>query len=202
LSDEQFALKGRPYPVDESRPASDLRVGFVGLGMQGAPMAHRVIAAGFPTTLWARRQTTLEPFAGTASQIVPSLPELGARSDMVCICVFADDDVEEVLTGADGILAGMQPGSLVAVHSTVSPHTCEALAVTAQACGVTLIDAPVSGSAPAAAAGRLLVMVGGGDAACERARPVLAAFGDPVIHVGPLGSGQLAKLVKRRPLSQ
>jgi 3-hydroxyisobutyrate dehydrogenase-like beta-hydroxyacid dehydrogenase len=187
--------------VDEGRPTTDIRVGFVGLGMQGAPMARRVIDGGFPTTLWARRAETLEPFADATCEIVDTLPEVGARSDVVCICVFGDEDVEEVLTGDKGILAGMRDRSVVAVHSTVSPHTCQALAATAHAHGVSVIDAPVSGSAPAAAAGRLLVMVGGSDADYERARPVLATFGDPVIHVGPLGSGQLAKLVHNVVLS-
>lgn len=172
-----------------------VRVGFVGLGSQGAPMARRIIEAGFPVTLWARRAETLAPFAGTAAATAGSPAELGAAVDLACVCVLADGDVEQVVAGPAGLLAGMRPGGVIAVHSTVHPDTCAALADQAAGHGVTLIDAPVSGGAPAAQAGRLLVMAGGDAAAVERARPVFAAYGDPVVHVGPVGAGQRAKLI-------
>lgn len=172
-----------------------IRVGFIGLGSQGAPMARRIIDAGFPLTLWARRPATLEPFAGTPAKPAGSPAELAAASDLVCLCVVGDADVEEVLGGGQGVLAGLAGGGVVAVHSTVHPDTCQRLAGQAAERGVTLIDAPVSGGGPAAAEGRLLVMVGGDAAAAERCRPVFASYGDPVVHLGPLGSGQAAKLL-------
>ncbi len=171
-----------------------MKVGFVGLGMQGAPIAERIIAAGYPTTLWARRPAALEPFAGTVA-VAPSLPELGAAVDLVGVCVFTDSDVEEVLGGPSGLLAGMRPGSIVAIHSTVNPETSRRMAELAAAGGVRVVDAPVSGSAPAARAGRLLVMVGGDGDVVARARPVFETFGNPVVHVGEVGAGQLVKLV-------
>jgi 3-hydroxyisobutyrate dehydrogenase-like beta-hydroxyacid dehydrogenase len=172
-----------------------MRVGFIGLGSQGAPMARRIVAGGFATTLWARRPATLDPFAGTAAAVADSPRALGAASDLVCICVVDDAGVAQVLGGDDGLLSGMQRGSLVAIHSTVHPDTCRRLAARAAERGVELIDAPVSGGGAAADERRLLVMVGGSADAFARAQPVFAAFADPVLHLGPVGSGQTAKLL-------
>lgn len=174
---------------------SDPRVGFIGLGSQGGPMARRIIEAGRPTTLWARRAATLEPFAGTDAAVAASPAELARASDLVCVCVVDDAGVEEVLTAEDGVLAGLGEGGLVAVHSTVHPDTCRRLAAEAAAKGVDMVDAPVSGGGSAAAAGRLLVMAGGEQKAVDRCRPVFASYGDPIVHMGPLGSGQVAKLL-------
>jgi 3-hydroxyisobutyrate dehydrogenase-like beta-hydroxyacid dehydrogenase len=170
-----------------------VRVGFIGLGSQGAPMARRIVDEGFPLTLWARRPESLQPFADTAATRAATPAELGAASDVVGICVVADADVEDVLLRADGVLAGMAPGGVVVVHSTVHPDTCRRLAVAAAGAGVAVVDAPVSGGGAVAAARGLLVMVGGAEADVARCRPVLDTFGDPVLHLGPLGSGQLAK---------
>jgi len=171
------------------------RVGFVGLGSQGGPMARRIVDAGYQTTLWARRSQTLDAFADTPAQVASSLPEMGAASDLVGICVVNDSDVRTVLLGPDGILSGMAAGGIIVVHSTVSPATCREIADVARAQRVAIIDAPVSGGGRAASIGKLLVMVGGDVADVARATPVMATFGDPVLHIGPLGSGQLAKLI-------
>ena len=120
---------------------------------------------------------------------------MAAGSDLVGICVVDDVDVTEVVTGETGLLAGAAPGTVIAVHSTVHPDTCRMLAERAAERGAVLIDAPVSGSVAAADAGTLLVMVGGTAETAERCRPVFATFGDPVLHVGPIGSAQLAKVV-------
>jgi len=172
-----------------------MRVGFIGLGSQGGPMARRIIEAGYPMTLWARRPASLEPFADTAAMIAGSPAELGAASDLVCLCVVGDADVDEITCGERGLLAAMKPGGVIAVHSTVHPKTCRELAKKAAAQDVSVIDAPVSGGGPAAAAGRLLVMVGGDADVVERCRPVFGTYADPVVHLGGLGSGQTAKLL-------
>jgi 3-hydroxyisobutyrate dehydrogenase-like beta-hydroxyacid dehydrogenase len=169
-----------------------LRVGFIGLGSQGGPMARRIIEAGYPVTLWARRPGTLEPFADTAAKTAGSPAELATASDLVCVCVRDDADTEEVV---DAVLGGLAAGGVIAVHSTVHPGTCRRLAERAQAGGVRLIDAPVSGGAPAAEAGRLLVMLGGDEEAVEFCRPVFGSFGDPILHLGPVGAGQVTKLL-------
>jgi 3-hydroxyisobutyrate dehydrogenase len=169
------------------------RVGFVGVGSQGAPMARRIVDAGFPTTLWARRPATLEPFEDTAAAVAASPAELGAACDVLGVCVVDDAGVDDVLRGPDGALGSMPDGSVVVVHSTVHPATC--LRLQEDFPRLHVLDAPVSGGGHKAAEGELLVMVGGGADVVDRVRPVLATFGDPVLHVGPLGSGQEAKVL-------
>ena len=172
-----------------------MRVGFIGLGSQGGPMARRIVEGGYETTLWARRPATLEPFADTAAKIAESLAELAAASDLVCLCVVGDADIEELTDGEDGLLAAMQPGGVIAVHSTVHPNTCRDLAKRADSQGISIVDAPVSGGGPAASEGRLLVMVGGDADVVERCRPVFETYADPDVHLGDLGSGQTTKLL-------
>lgn len=172
-----------------------MRVGFIGLGSQGAPMARRIVEGGYPTTLWARRAASLEPFSDTAAKFAESPADLGRASDLIGLCVVGDADVEEVIRGDNGVLSGMQPGGVIAIHSTVHPDTCRKLAQDCADRGVSVIDAPVSGGGPAAAAGTLLVMAGGQADVVERCRPVFETYADPVVHLGDLGSGQVTKLL-------
>jgi 3-hydroxyisobutyrate dehydrogenase len=172
-----------------------MRVGFIGLGSQGGPMARRIVEGGYETTLWARREASLEPYADTAAKTAGSPAELAAASDLVCLCVVGDDDVREVLYGESGILAGLASGGIVAIHSTVHPDTCREVADKAAAHGVSVIDAPVSGGGSAAEEGKLLVMVGGDEDVAQRCRPVFATYADPIVYLGPLGSGQLTKIL-------
>ena len=172
-----------------------MRVGFIGLGSQGAPMAARIAGAGFPTTLWARRPEALTPFAESDAKVASSPAELAANSDLVCLCVVGDADVEEVVTGDSGVLSALESGGVIAIHSTVHPKTCHALAEKAAAQGVSVIDAPVSGGGQAAEERRLLVMVGGDTEVVERCRPVFESYADPIVHLGELGSGQTTKLL-------
>jgi 3-hydroxyisobutyrate dehydrogenase-like beta-hydroxyacid dehydrogenase len=172
-----------------------MRVGFIGLGSQGAPMARRIVEGGYETTLWARRPATLEPFADTEAKVAGSPAELAAASDLVCLCVVGDADIDEIAGGERGLLAAMEPGGVIAVHSTVHPNTCRELAKKAAAKGVSVIDAPVSGGGGVASEGRLLVMVGGDADVVERCRPVFATYADAIVHLGELGSGQTTKLL-------
>jgi 3-hydroxyisobutyrate dehydrogenase len=172
-----------------------MHVGFIGLGSQGGPMARRIVDAGYPTTLWARRPATLEPYADTAAHTAGSPAELAADSDLVCLCVVGDADIEQITSGENGVLSTLKPGRVIAVHSTVHPATVRALAERAAQQGVSVIDAPVSGGGPAAAEGRLLVMAGGDAAVVERCRPVFETYANPIVHLGELGSGQTTKLL-------
>ncbi len=172
-----------------------MRVGFIGLGSQGGPMARRIAEAGFETTLWARRQASLEPYADTPAKTASSPAEMAAASDLVCLCVVGDDDVREVIGGENGVLAGLAEGGIIAIHSTVHPDTCQEIAEKAAAQGVSVIDAPVSGGGPAVEEGTLLVMIGGDEDVVDRCRPVFATYADPIVHLGPLGSGQNAKIL-------
>ena len=168
--------------------------GFIGLGSQGAGMAQRMIDMGLPTVLWARTTTALEPFRGRA-EFAADPAELGRKSDVVGICVTDGAAVRDVALGPTGVLAGMAAGSMLAVHSTVGTDECAEIATVAARRAVDVIDAPVSGGGAAAAAGTLTVYVGGAEASVERARPVLESYGDPVLHMGALGSGLRTKLI-------
>jgi 3-hydroxyisobutyrate dehydrogenase-like beta-hydroxyacid dehydrogenase len=159
----------------------------------GGAMVTRLLAAGLPTTLWARRAQSLRQFESDRFHAAASLAELGRRSDVVGICVFSDADVRQVVLGQDGVLEGLAEGSVLLIHSTVSVATCRELAGQAAKTGVDVIDAPVTGARARALAGDLVVLLGGEAAAIEKARPMLAAFAGATPHLGPLGSGQRMK---------
>jgi len=169
-----------------------MQLGFIGLGSQGAPMARRMIDAGFAVTLWARRAETLAPFAGSSAVLAASIGELAAKADHVGICVVDDAGVDEVCAA---LFPAMRPGSRIAIHSTVHPQTCVRLAAKAAAHGLSLIDAPVSGGGEGAAAGTLTVMVGGDAEPVALARPIFESFGKLIVHLGAVGAGQNAKLI-------
>jgi 3-hydroxyisobutyrate dehydrogenase-like beta-hydroxyacid dehydrogenase len=153
-----------------------------------------IIKEGFDTFIWARRAETLEAFKNAGATIVSSLLELGERAEVIGICVHNDDDVRQVVDGdGKGVLHGMQPGGVIAVHSTIMPETCLALDRLAAERGVRVIDAPVSGGRDAPENKSLSVLVGGDAAAFEMALPVFLSYGNPVRHLGPLGSGQRIK---------
>ena len=158
-------------------------------------MARRIVEGGYDLTLWARRPATLEPFADTAAKTAESPAELASASDLVCLCVVGDDDIREVVSGDNGVLAGLASGGIVAIHSTVHPDSCREIADAAAEQGVSVIDAPVSGGGAAAQEGALLVMAGGDNEVVERCRPVFATYADRVVHLGPLGSGQVTKIL-------
>jgi 3-hydroxyisobutyrate dehydrogenase-like beta-hydroxyacid dehydrogenase len=166
--------------------------GFIGLGSQGAPIARRMIAAGYPMVLWARRPETLEPFRGSGAVVAGSVDELAGRADHVGVCVVDDAGVREV---CGGLIPAMRPGGRIAIHATIHPETCKAVVRQAAERDIQVIDAPVSGGQPAAASGALTVMVGGEPAAVEQARPIFETFGRLIVHLGPAGAGQRAKLI-------
>jgi 3-hydroxyisobutyrate dehydrogenase len=170
-----------------------LCVGFVGVGSQGAPMARRIIDAGFSTTLWARREQALTDYQDTPAATVRTRRELGEASDVLCVCVVNDADVRSVLLSPEGALAGMAPGGIVVIHSTTHPDTCRQLQ--ADFPDLRFLDAPVSGGGARAEAGTLLVMVGGPADVLDQCRPVLETFANPLVHLGRLGVAQEAKLL-------
>lgn len=172
--------------------------GFIGLGSQGAPIARRMIDAGFPMTLWARRPETLEPFRATSARFATSIEELGAAADHVGICVVNDDDVRQV---CERLIPAMRPASRIAIHSTIHPDTCRQIERQASDRGLWVIDAPVSGGSPAAEAGVLTLMLGGDPDVIAAARPVFESFGRLILHLGEVGRGQQAKLINNTLLA-
>lgn len=155
-------------------------------------MAHRMIKAGYPVVLWARREETLDPFRNTSARFASSIDALATQVSHAGVCVVGDDGVTEV---CEKLIASMHPGGRIAIHSTVLPDTCKTLARQAGVSGLSLIDAPVSGGQPAADAGALTVMMGGAPEAVAATRPVFETFGNLLIHLGEIGAGQTAKLI-------
>jgi 3-hydroxyisobutyrate dehydrogenase len=155
-------------------------------------MARRLIESGFRVVLWSRRPETLAAFSDVSFETATSLRDLAARVEHVAICVVDDAGVKQV---CDEVIPAMKPGGRIAIHSTVHPRTVVDLASQAAAHGLALIDAPVSGGGPAAAARTLTVMCGADEAVFVAARPIFEAFGGLIVRVGGPGAGQMAKLV-------
>ena len=173
------------------------RVGFIGLGNMGGPMAENIAKAGFELSVFDTRPEPLEAMQALGAHIARTAYEIGQRSDIIQIVVVNDAQLEEVVYGggADkGVLAGAKPGSIIVIHSTVQPETCKKMAERANAIGVHVIDAPVSGGEMASRAGTLSIMLGGDPAHIEACRPVLEAVSKSRFHIGDVGTGQVAKL--------
>lgn len=168
-------------------------VAVVGLGRMGGPMADKLIAAGHEVRVVDVDADAVAGRVARGATAAPS-PEAAARgADVVCVVVFDDAQAIEVVTGA---LGGLAAGAVVAVHTTVGLDTIESLSSAAEASGVHVIDAGVSGGEPGAKSGTLLTMVGGPAEAVARARPVLEGFSKEVLHAGPLGAGMALKLAR------
>lgn len=169
-----------------------MKVGFIGAGRMGRPMVVRLIDAGHDVRALARTDEQRRDLAWLGAGAVGDVGELGPWADVVVVCVFTDEQVRQVcLDGA--LLRTMRPGSTLVVHTTASPKTIEAIA--ARAGGIGVLDAPVSGGPHDVAAGGLTLFVGGAADTVDRARTVLGCYGDPILHVGPIGAGQKVKLV-------
>ncbi|WP_022956566.1 NAD(P)-dependent oxidoreductase [Perlucidibaca piscinae] len=173
-------------------------VAFLGLGVMGYPMAGHLQRAGHRVQVWNRTRAKADAWCAQHGGQPATSPADAARSaSIVLTCVGRDDDLESVVLGPDGILAGLRPGSLLIDHSTVSATLSRRLAAMLQEAGCGFVDAPVSGGQQGAINGQLSIFCGGSDSDVARAAPVLAAYARAQAHVGPSGSGQLAKMVNQ-----
>ncbi|MCC6455766.1 MAG: 2-hydroxy-3-oxopropionate reductase [Caldilineaceae bacterium] len=168
-------------------------VGFIGLGIMGRPMARNVLAAGFALVVYDLMPEPVNELVNAGASAVTSPAEVAASADVVLLCLPDSPDVEAAMSGPQGLLAGTRQGQIVVDMSTISPVTARALSEKAAAQGVILLDAPVSGGQVGAANGTLSIMVGGDAAALDRVRPILAAMGKTILHLGDSGAGQVAK---------
>lgn len=170
------------------------RVGFIGLGIMGAPMAANLLKAGLEVTVWNRSPSRTKPLTEAGAKGAGSPAEVAAASEVTFSCVTNSGDVEEVALGAGGVIEGAKPGSVYVDCSTIAPETARKVAAALGQRGVEMLDAPVSGGDIGAQAGTLAIMVGGKPEVFERCLPVLEAMGKTIVHVGPNGAGQVVKL--------
>jgi 3-hydroxyisobutyrate dehydrogenase-like beta-hydroxyacid dehydrogenase len=172
------------------------RIGLAGLGIMGSRMAANVAAAGLPLTVWNRTAETARTWAEKHGAGVAETPaQLAQASDIVVTMVVDADSVRAVLFGPEGVVAGAHPGLLCVDMSTIGPAAAVAIGADLAAAGIGFVDAPVTGSAPAAQDGTLTIMAGGDREAFERARPLFAAVGELVVHAGAVGQGQAVKVI-------
>jgi 2-hydroxy-3-oxopropionate reductase len=169
------------------------RIGFIGLGIMGKPMAANLLAAGYPLTVHTLARDTVDELAALGASAAGSAREVAARSDIVITMLPDSPDVEAVVLGPDGVADGIGDGALYVDMSTISPSVSRAIATTLAQRGVEAVDAPVSGGEAAALSGELSIMAGGADEAVERAQPIFDVLGKATTHIGPPGAGQVAK---------
>lgn len=171
------------------------RIAFLGLGLMGSGMARQLLAKGFPVTVFNRNTEKSEPFRNDGASIASTPREAAAGAEFI-ISMVADDNASRSLwIGENGALAGAASGTLCIESGTVTVDWIKELSEAAGNAGCGMIDAPVTGSKTQAAAGELNFLVGGSSGALELARPVLLAMGNSIVHLGPVGSGSLIKII-------
>lgn len=173
-------------------------VAFIGLGVMGFPMAGHLSQAGYRTNVFNRTESKARQWAQQFSGEFFSTPKAAATEcDIVFLCVGNDDDVRSVVYGDNGVLAGMEPGSVLVDHTTTSAELAEELANACQVKGIAFIDAPVSGGQAGAENGALTIMCGGDPAVFERIAPVMKSYGKQAALMGKHGQGQRSKMVNQ-----
>jgi 2-hydroxy-3-oxopropionate reductase len=173
------------------------RVGFIGLGIMGRPMARNVLSKGFPLSVYNRSKAAVEELARQGAYPCQSAREVAERSEVILTCLPDSPDVEQVILGPQGVLEGAKPGSIIADMSTISPQVSIRLAGEAAKKGVQMLDAPVSGGDRGAIAGTLSIMVGGPQEAFDACLDVFQAMGTKIVHVGEIGAGGYTKLANQ-----
>ena len=180
--------------MSEDKPA----IGYIGLGLMGANMPVRLLDAGYRVTVWNRTRAKMEPALARGARAGESPADVARRSDFVHLCLLDTGAVEAVVFGPDGVAVGAGAGKVLVDHSTISAHATRAMAARLRAeTGMGWLDAPVSGGTMGAAAGTLVMMVGGDGADVERVRPVATHLSRRFAHMGPVGAGQTTKMVNQ-----
>lgn len=174
-----------------------MKVGVVGLGTMGAPMARHLIEAGHEVTVFNRTAAKAAPLVAAGASHGASPAAVAEGADAVLTCVSDDPDLEQVVFGADGVSSSLPAGAVLVDSSTASPTLARSIASRLAADGRLFVDAPVSGGSEGAEKGTLTVFLGGSAAAVEQARPVVEAFGSRITHLGEAGAGQAAKAVNQ-----
>jgi len=175
-----------------------MRVAFVGLGVMGYPMAGYLAIGGHDVTVFNRTQSKADAWCKEyRGQSAPTPADAAKAAEFVFSCVGNDDDVRDVLLGADGVLSSIDGGSVLVDHTTVSASIAQEISKLAEVKSVSFLDAPVSGGQAGAESGQLTIMVGGASDAFDRAIPVMDCYAKAITHIGTAGAGQLAKMVNQ-----
>jgi 2-hydroxy-3-oxopropionate reductase len=169
-------------------------LGLIGLGIMGRPMARNLLKAGYALTVYDTVEQAVAELVAEGATRGASPRDVAAAVDVLITMLPDSPQVREVYLGRDGAFEALRPGWLAIDMSSIAPSTARELAVLAHAAGSSMLDAPVSGGDKGAIAGTLSIMVGGEDAAFERAKPILVAMGKTIVHVGPAGAGQVVKV--------
>jgi 3-hydroxyisobutyrate dehydrogenase len=170
------------------------RVGLIGLGIMGKPMARNLLKAGFALTVYNRTTSKADDLRGEGVAVAATPADVAAASDVIITMVTNSPDVEEVVLGSHGVIEGARSGSILVDMSTISPEITRAIGAQLEPRGVSMLDAPVSGGERGAIEGTLSIMAGGDPAGFERCRPLFEAMGKKLVYCGPLGAGQTVKL--------
>ena len=181
---------------ESGSPANPEKVAVIGLGQMGGPMADCLLGAGHEVSVFDISAAAMATRVANGARPADSPSAAAAGADFVCIIVFDDAQLLDVVEGTNGILQSLPSGAIVAVHTTASLTTIRRISDAAAERGVVIVDAGVSGGEDGAINGTLLTMAGGPDAAVERIRPVLMAFSKELVHAGPLGAGMALKLAR------
>jgi 2-hydroxy-3-oxopropionate reductase len=169
------------------------RVGFVGLGIMGKPMATNLMDAGYKLTVHNRSPEKANELGEAGASVANSPKEVAENADIIITMLPDSPQVSEVVAGEEGVLEGITEGSLIVDMSTISPVVTEELSEAVKEKGASMLDAPVSGGDVGAIEGTLSIMVGGEEADFHRAKPLFEAMGKTITHVGPVGAGQVTK---------
>lgn len=173
------------------------RIGFIGLGIMGKPMALNLLAAGYPLIIRSGNEETRREFASKGAKVVESPAEVAEAADVVITMLPGSPEVEEVSLGPKGIIQGARAGVVHIDTSSIDPITTLKIVAAYDEKGISMLDAPVSGGQEKARSGTLSIMAGGDEAAFEKCRDILQAMGGDVVHVGDSGAGQMTKLVNQ-----
>ena len=177
------------------------RIGFIGLGIMGRPMAGHLVDAGYAVTVWNRTRTKMTALVERGAAAGESPRDVAARSDITITMVADTPDVLEVILGSEGVIHGVRRGSTVVDMSTISPAATREIAQTLSARGAEMLDAPVSGGEKGAIDAALSIMVGGKPEVFERVLPVFQKLGKAIVHLGEIGAGQVTKACNQLVLS-
>ena len=168
-------------------------IGFIGLGIMGKPMAHNLTKAGYPLVVHNRSRAAVDELSKEGARVATSSREVAAQSQVVITMLPDSPDVEWVYGKAQGVFAGVKPGTLLIDMSSISPVVTRTLAAQAEQRGCDMLDAPVSGGEAGATSATLSIMIGGKAPAVERAMPIFQILGKNIVHVGDAGAGQVTK---------